>query len=119
VTKSQACAPCREELYIDGRLLAGEQAIHGGGHGLHVNLSDGGGEEIDDALVGDGDDALTVDLDDAMADADAAALRYPAAQQAADLEQEIIIFPTQLLSSVAVSRIPKDFFSAQGQNQTF
>jgi hypothetical protein len=73
-------------LDVDRGLLAGEEPVHGGGHGLHVYLPDRGGEEVDDALVGHGHHALTVDLDDAMADAHAAPLSYTAAQQAADLD---------------------------------
>jgi len=77
-----------ESLYVDGRLLASEETVHGGGHGLHVDLPDGCGEEIDNALVGYGHHALAVDLDDAMADAHAAPLGNTAAQQAADLNTQ-------------------------------
>ena len=49
-----------------------------------TDLPDGGGQQVDDALVRHGHHALRVDLDDAVADAHAAALRDAAAQQAAD-----------------------------------
>ncbi len=76
---------CVDSLNIDGRLLASEQTVHGGGHGFHVDLPHRGSEKVDNALVGYGHHALAVDLDDAMADAHAAAFGYTAPQQAADL----------------------------------
>ena len=51
-------------------------------------LSDGSSQEIDDPLVGDGDDALAVNLDDAVADAHTAALGDAATEQAANLKEK-------------------------------
>lgn len=50
-----------------------------------VYLSNGGREQVDDAFVRDRHHTLRVDLDDAMPHTHAAALRYTAAQETADL----------------------------------
>lgn len=62
--------------------LPSSTPIKGGGVG---DLAGGGGEHVDDALVGDGDDGGVVDLDDPVPHPDAAPLRNAPSQQGADL----------------------------------
>ena len=75
-------------LDVDRCLLSREEPVHGGGHRLHVDLPDRGGQQVHDPLVRHGHHTLTVDLDDAVADSNSAPLGNTAAQQAADLKQE-------------------------------
>ena len=49
-------------------------------------MSDGCGEQVDNALMADGDDAETVDVNDTMTDSHTAALRDAASQQTAYLQ---------------------------------
>lgn len=70
---------------VHGLLLAREQAVGGGWHGLDVHLIVGLGEQLNNALVRRGHHALPVDLYDAVAHADAAAFSNAAPEKVADL----------------------------------